>query len=171
MSKITLGPNRIWCDVCAADCPADMVGWHKHIHGVRHWTNLANRKRQNDTSNVNSGRSNTDKVEAEIKIAVHDTSADMVTFKESIGGKSAVNDLAVTSELERVILDANQLAAVSSKEEVTLAYFCPKCNSNGGFLKKKELALFNASSIDKHSGGALFGHLFPSLDEDALGDH
>lgn len=173
------GYNTKWCEVCESDCPASKAGWKQHINGSRHQANLQARNRNDsyDPYNYGSGfsvksaNSSSVKVEDEVKIAVEDTSADIITFQESIGGKSAANDLAVTTDFENVTLDAEQLAAASCKEEVTLAYFRPKCASNGGFLKKKELALFNASSIDKHSGGALFGHLFPSLDDDALGDH
>jgi len=173
------GYNTKWCEVCESDCPASKAGWKQHINGSRHQANLQARNRNDSYDpydygsgfSVKSANSSSVKVEDEVKIAVEDTSADIITFQESIGGKSAANDLAVTTDFENVTLDAEQLAAASCKEEVTLAYFRPKCASNGGFLKKKELALFNASSIDKHSGGALFGHLFPSLDDDALGDH
>ena len=97
----------------------------------------------------------------------------MVTFQDSISGKSLALHHHLLDEDATKVEDVNSdwkiPAVASTKEEVTLAYFAPKCQSNGGGLRKtKECALFNASSSDKHSGGALFGHRLPSLDDEIL---
>ncbi len=163
-----------WCDVCEVDCPANKAGWRQHINGERHQNNLRPRE---SSSNSNAlyyychGSGKQQGVKADVQIAIQDTCADMVTFQESISGKSLARHLLDddATKFEDVNSEGKMPAVASTKEEVTLAYFAPKRQSNGGGLRKtKECALFNASSIDKHSGGALFGHRIPSLDDEIL---
>jgi hypothetical protein len=186
-STNSLSYSTKWCDVCEADCPATKAGWRQHVNGSRHQSKLAlrdvddncyytytdhNRNSVTSTQSYCSG-SEPHAVVAEVKIAVLDTSADMITFQEAIIGKSAtVHQFDGTSESDQDLSLDDKLPAVvaaSTKEEATLAYFLPK-STGAGFSKKKESALFSATSIDKHSGGALFGYHFPSIDEDIPDD-
>jgi hypothetical protein len=188
----------LWCDVCFCNVSDSPVAWSQHIRGSKHRSQAAaagattataaaaaNRRNSilaaaasRSTSKVvvshnTHGHNDDKKPKDEIKIAVHDTSADMITFQEAIGGKSAtVHQLDGTSESDQDLSLDDKLPAVvaaSTKEEATLAYFLPK-STGAGFSKKKESALFSATSIDKHSGGALFGYRFPSIDEDIPDD-
>ncbi|KAL9186409.1 hypothetical protein ACHAXT_005647 [Thalassiosira profunda] len=86
-----------------------------------------------------------------VKIAVEDSSADIITFKESVGGKSSPHS----------VLASFDQGGPETKEEMASALFLPKMLV-GGVQKQKGLSLFSASTLDQHPEGALFGHLFPS---------
>ena len=107
----------------------------------------------------------------EVKIAVHDSSADIITFKESVGGKSA-QQCAQSNE------DAFDLGAgfdnmsltekAAATDEAALSFFLPKTLSNE-IQKNKGLSLFSSSSIERHSEGALFGYLSPLSSSESTG--
>jgi hypothetical protein len=96
----------------------------------------------------------------EVEIAVEDSAADIITFKESVGGKSAQKgDFDLNTSFEGISIGE------TSADEVAKSLFLPKRASND-IQKHKGLSLFSSSTLDKHSEGALFGHLFPSPPSD-----
>lgn len=103
--------------------------------------------------------SNNDKKEEKgvVKIDVEDSAADIITFKESVGGKSTQKgdfDL-LNTNFEGLKIDE------TSADEVAQSLFLPRRALNN-IQKHKGVSLFSSSTLDKHPEGALFGHLFPS---------
>lgn len=167
--------GKRYCESCQIWCSTGGKCWTEHINGHAHRSkaaalveqNLASAeqeqgekvdsitdvKNQVVTSGGNNGSNQTTK--DKVQIAVHDTSSGMITFQQSIGGKSGHDD--ILSEFEHLLLCANQAA-----DELAMSLFLPKVPKGGALVKTKEMALFKASTIGSYSGGALFGHLFPS---------
>uniref|UniRef100_A0A7S2LK38 Zona occludens toxin N-terminal domain-containing protein n=1 Tax=Leptocylindrus danicus TaxID=163516 RepID=A0A7S2LK38_9STRA len=111
----------------------------------------------------------------EVKIAVHDSSADIITFQESLVKKKSAQTVAVDSIEEDE--DSALLAAFESKismtekcevlDEAALSIFGSNTTATGSLLKNKGLSLFSSANIGEHPEGSLFGHLL-SGDRDGV---
>lgn len=127
-------------------------------------------------SATNSKQSTEDKKKGgEMKIAVHDGLSDILSFKESLGGKSPQNGNESAEEVGPDLLAGFESMSLSEKsaalDEAALSLFVPKLGAHDGLLKNKGMSLFSSANIDKHSEGALFGHLLPSsTSEQTAGD-
>jgi len=102
----------------------------------------------------------------EVKIAVHDSSADIITFSESIRGKSDSGISAKQEEDDNVAVRGIEgFEGLSLEErnakanELATSLFLPK-GVLDGIQKNKGLSLFKSSGIENQPEGALLGHLF-----------
>ena len=105
----------------------------------------------------------------EVKIAVHDSSADIITFSESIRGKS---DSGISAKQEEEEKDNAAVRGIeegfeglsleernAKANELATSLFLPK-GVLDGIQKNKGLSLFKSSGIENQPEGALLGHLF-----------
>ena len=177
----TTPPQKFDCKVCGIFCPNEKT-YQLHIEGKKHkkkvtsTTNPLVDKNHNEkeTTTIISSTTNSttkmddsekkQKVKDKVKIAVHDSSADIITFKESVGGKSAQQEesskgdvFGFSAGFESMSLDEKE----ATIDEMATTLFLSKIVTDG-IQKNKGLSLFSSSSIEQYSEGALFGHLFPS---------
>lgn len=159
--------NGFRCIICNVDC-SSAKSFQSHLAGKNHLKTI----KQNATiekpattkpddmmqpSNKSKQQSN------EVKIEVHDSSADITTFKESVASKSSQNLFDLNTSFEGMSMSE------ISADEMAQSLFTPKRTSTD-FQKHKGFSLFSASMLNKHTEGALFGHLFPSPELDAMGE-
>jgi len=103
----------------------------------------------------------------EVKIAVHDSSADIITFSESIRGKSDSGISAKQEDDDNVAVRGIEegFEGLSLEErnakanELATSLFLPK-GVLDGIQRNKGLSLFKSSGIENQPEGALLGHLF-----------
>mmetsp|Transcript_20203 Transcript_20203/g.46341 ORF Transcript_20203/g.46341 Transcript_20203/m.46341 type:complete len:831 (+) Transcript_20203:315-2807(+) len=114
------------------------------------------------------------KKEKSVKIAVTDSSEGIVTFKQSVGGKSSPSNAELSAEvdlsmeMENMQLSDEGNNRPSSADTMASLLFLPKTAANG-LQSSRGLSLFSRSSIDDHLEGALLGNLWPS-EEGYAGD-
>ncbi|KAL7549384.1 hypothetical protein ACHAWF_012662 [Thalassiosira exigua] len=108
----------------------------------------------------------------DVKVAVQDSCEDLITFKESVGGKRVGQE--VESEDDAFdfragfeSLSGSEKAATA--DEVAASLFHPKRGLNG-IQRSKGLSLYGSSTSEVQPEGALFGHLFPSSSADDVGE-
>ena len=151
------------CDLCGLSSMPSEAVLNAHLAGKKH-KKRAVELQQNQQLPKSSKKqtSNNDKKgkKGVVKIDVEDSAADIITFKESVGGKSTLKgDFDLNTNFEGMIIDE------TSADEVAQSLFLPKRTSNN-IQKHKGVSLFSSSTLDKHPEGALFGHLFPSSPSD-----
>ena len=161
--------KKLRCDVCGIDFNT-AKDLEAHTVGKKH-SKTVNRMKKENVSNTQSAQattndevrasSNVKKKREEIKIEVQDSSADIITFKESVGSK--LNLLELNKSFEGMSMDDQ------SADEVAKSLFLPK-KSSTNIQNLKGVSLFGASTIEHHPEGALFGHLFSSSDLNATGE-
>ena len=106
----------------------------------------------------------------EVKIAVHDSSADIITFSESIRGKSdsgisakQEGDDAAVRGVEEGFEGLSLEERNAKANELATSLFLPK-GVLDGIQRNKGLSLFKSSGIENQPEGALLGHLFDDND-------
>ena len=97
------------------------------------------------------------------KIAVHDSSADIITFKESVNAKAAQKNVDsdtfnFSAGFESMSLEERAVTL----NEAAASFFRPTSATVDGIGKNRGLALLSSSGMENHPEGALFGHLLPS---------
>mmetsp|Transcript_26821 Transcript_26821/g.57036 ORF Transcript_26821/g.57036 Transcript_26821/m.57036 type:complete len:654 (+) Transcript_26821:153-2114(+) len=189
------------CKVCGVSCTSD-VNLQMHLKGKKHKEKVAalgglpnmvdggvcpsslqsvetynEEKKEEDAivspSETVKPNTNRNEKKDEVKIAVHDSVADIITFKESVGGKSAhqgaekILDESLDFGSDFEDLSLSEKAA--TMDEVASSLFRPKIASNE-VQKNRGLSLYGGSAAEAHAEGALFGHLFPSSPSEASGE-
>ena len=152
------------CDLCGLSSMPSEAVLNAHLAGKKHKKRAAElQQNQQVPKSSKKQTSNNDKKgkKGVVKIDVEDSAADIITFKESVGGKSTLlkGDFDLNTNFEGMIIDE------TSADEVAQSLFLPKRTSNN-IQKHKGVSLFSSSTLDKHPEGALFGHLFPSSPSD-----
>ena len=126
---------------------------------------------ESSEANNNQKKKKEKKKKDEVKIAVHDSSADIITFSKSIRGKSDSGISAKQEEDDNVAVRGieEKLEGLSLEErnakanELATSLFLPK-GVLDGIQKNKGLSLFKSSGIENQPEGALLGHLFDDND-------
>lgn len=101
----------------------------------------------------------TKEVEEKVKIVVHDSSADIITFRKSVGGKSAQKE----AEKSESVADLQAGTEIMSFEEgatpddVAQSLFLPKMGP-GSIQKNKGMSLYSSSSIENIPRGLCAGN-------------
>lgn len=148
------------CALCGIPSMNSQAILNAHLAGKKHAKRaIATKNQQLPKLSKRLITSNNDKKEKKgvVKIDVEDSAADIITFKESVGGKSTQKgdfDL-LNTNFEGLKIDE------TSADEVAQSLFLPRRALNN-IQKHKGVSLFSSSTLDKHPEGALFGHLFPS---------
>lgn len=111
----TTSPQKFDCEVCGISCPNE-GSYQLHIEGKKHKKKVTSTTNplvdknhiEKETTTIISSTTNSttkmddsekkQKVKDEVKIAVHDSSADIITFRESVGGKSALSKKSLARE-------------------------------------------------------------------------
>eukprot|EP00577_Skeletonema_sp_RCC1716_P006665 CAMPEP_0113435010 /NCGR_PEP_ID=MMETSP0013_2-20120614/36003_1 /TAXON_ID=2843 ORGANISM="Skeletonema costatum, Strain 1716" /NCGR_SAMPLE_ID=MMETSP0013_2 /ASSEMBLY_ACC=CAM_ASM_000158 /LENGTH=566 /DNA_ID=CAMNT_0000325267 /DNA_START=44 /DNA_END=1744 /DNA_ORIENTATION=- /assembly_acc=CAM_ASM_000158 len=152
------------CDLCGLSSMPSEAVLNAHLAGKKHKKRAAElQQNQQLPKSSKKQTSNNDKKgkKGVVKIDVEDSAADIITFKESVGGKSTLlkGDFDLNTNFEGMIIDE------TSADEVAQSLFLPKRTLHN-IQKHKGVSLFGSSTLDKHPEGALFGHLFPSSPSD-----
>ena len=94
-STTTLPQKLFECKVCGITTPMGEKTYKAHIEGKKHKQKVTSstnplvdknhdEKETTTTTSISGGKKH--KVKDEVKIAVHDSAADIITFRESVGG-------------------------------------------------------------------------------------
>ena len=144
------------CDLCGVNAP-DEGALKSHLVGKKHLRKLAEVNGAEQANNGIAESSSITSANDKVKIEVQDSAADIITFKESVGGIRGARkeqDIDLDNSLEAMSLEEQ------SADQVAKFLFLPK-KSSGSNLRHKGYSLSSSKTIDDQSEGALFGHLCP----------
>ena len=159
------------CKICDMTLGTNK-SYDSHISGKKHKKKLAEVAAHGDKEETEQEQSyviSPSPTETTIaKIEIEDSSADIITFKDSISGKASLTQEGEHTSLFNFRAGSFSQLSISEQaatlDDVAASLFLPKAASNV-LQKNKGLSLCSSSSIDKHSEVALFGHLFNASEQ------